>query len=225
MRLRLTLAPNRQPVPFSYQHFLTGAFHYWLGPNAVHDALSLYSLSWLRGAGSYAQRGSLYFPRGAVWHISAHDPNLLLKIIAGSLRGTAVCCGMRVLKVEQLAPPVFGTRHTFRLLSPILAKGRAAEVTGRVTHHLYDDPQTNALLTATLQHKMDLAQMDAQHKAVTVQFERDYPQAKTKLVRIKDIEHRASVCPVTIEGTPEALLFAWHVGLGNGTGSGFGCLE
>jgi CRISPR/Cas system endoribonuclease Cas6 (RAMP superfamily) len=124
MRLCLTLSANRQPVPFSYQHFLTGAFHRWLGPNAVHDAMSLYSLSWLRGEGSFMRRGCLHFPRGAQWRISAHDPALLQKIIEGSLRGPEVCCGMRVETVEQLPCPTFGERHTFRLLSPVLAKSR-----------------------------------------------------------------------------------------------------
>ena len=50
MRLHFFLTPNRQPVPFSYQHFLTGAFHKWLGANELHDNLSLYSLSWLDGS-------------------------------------------------------------------------------------------------------------------------------------------------------------------------------
>jgi CRISPR/Cas system endoribonuclease Cas6 (RAMP superfamily) len=47
MRLHLYLSPNERPVPFDYQHYLTGAFHKWLGANDLHDRLSLYSLSWL----------------------------------------------------------------------------------------------------------------------------------------------------------------------------------
>jgi CRISPR-associated endoribonuclease Cas6 len=224
MRLCLTLSANRQPVPFSYQHFLTSAFHRWLGPNAVHDAMSLYSLSWLRGDNSFVRQGYLQFPRGAQWRISAHDPALLQKIIEGSLRGPEVCCGMRVETVEQLPCPTFGERHTFRLLSPILAKSRP-DAEGRVTHHLWDDPQADAIITATLRHKMDSAGLDERHKTATVRFDRDYPNPKTKLVNIKGIEHKTSLCPVIIEGTPEALLFSWHVGIGNNTGSGFGCLE
>ena len=37
-----------------------------------------------------------------------------------------------------------------------------------------------------------------------------------------DEAHNRSV--VTIAGTPEAVAFAWNVGVGNGTGSGFGSL-
>jgi CRISPR/Cas system endoribonuclease Cas6 (RAMP superfamily) len=49
MRLHLSLTPNTEPVPFNYQHQLTGALHKWLGENELHDKISLYSFSWLRG--------------------------------------------------------------------------------------------------------------------------------------------------------------------------------
>ena len=222
MRLHLRLTANRQAVPFSYQHLLTGAFHRWLGPNDAHDALSLYSLSWLRGG--QAQRGKLQFPRGATWLVSAHDDALLQKVVNGALREPEVCCGMFVESLEQQAAPDFGARHTFRLASPVLAKGRPDEA-GRVRHYLYDDPETDAILTATLRHKMDLAGLPDEHKTAAVRFDREYPRPKTKLVTIKNIQHRASECPVIIAGAPDALRFAWHVGIGNGTGSGFGCIE
>lgn len=43
MRLHLTLAPNREPVPFNYQHQLTGTLHKWLGENELHKAGKVYS--------------------------------------------------------------------------------------------------------------------------------------------------------------------------------------
>jgi hypothetical protein len=71
VRLHFYLSPNVKPVPFSYQHYLTGAFHKWLGANSLHDALSLYSLSWLYEG--RARNGQLEFPRGSHWFISVHD--------------------------------------------------------------------------------------------------------------------------------------------------------
>jgi CRISPR-associated endoribonuclease Cas6 len=220
MRLHFLLSPNRQPVPFDYQHFLTGAFHKWLGPNALHDRLSLYSLGWL-GGGSMKNR-ALEFPRGAHWFISFHDEALAAAIVERALAEPEVCCGMSAVRVEQRQTPRFGGVHTFQVGSPILAKSR--EIDGRVRHYLYSDPEADAALTATLRHKLDAAGLGPPHNEATVSFDKTYRNPKTKLVTIKGIANRATVCPVTVTGTPEAVAFAWNVGVGNGTGSGFGSL-
>ena len=69
MRLHFTLSPNTETVPFGYQRLLTGTFHKLLGENAVHDAISLYSLSWLHGGVTMRNgkkiEGGLDFPQGA----------------------------------------------------------------------------------------------------------------------------------------------------------------
>lgn len=222
MRLRLTLTPNQQPVNFNYQHFLTGAFHNWLGKNELHDRISLYSLSWLDGG--MRVNNHLEFPKGARWFISSYDDEILRKIEDGILTDPQVCCGMTVIKIEQQHTPDFGKRYIFKVGSPILAKGKADE-NGKVTHHIFSDPKADEILTTTLRHKMDVAGLDEPHKTVTVCFDRDYERPKTKLVTINSIEHKTSVCPVIVEGTSEAVQFAWNVGIGNLTGSCLGSLR
>ena len=221
MRLHFTLSANQQAVPFDYQHFLTGAFHKWLAQNELHDRISLYSLGWLDGG--RCVNDHLEFLRGARWFISTHDDSLLQTIVDGALIQPEVCCGMRVVEIKQQQPPDFGPRYTFKVGSPVLAKGKPDE-NGKVHHYIFSDPEADDILTATLRHKMDIAELDEQHKDVTVRFDREYKNPKTKLVTIKGIEHRASFCPVIVEGTPEAVQFAWNVGVGNSTGSGFGSL-
>jgi CRISPR-associated endoribonuclease Cas6 len=220
MRLHFLLSPNRQPVPFAYQHFLTGAFHKWLGANELHDALSLYSLSWLDG--SRMRGGALEFPDGARFFISLHDESLVEEIVNSALADPEVCRGMSVTRITQQPTPRFGSRHTFKVGSPVLAKSK--EVDGRVKHYLFSDPEADATLTATLRHKLDCAGLGAPHNQATVSFDKTYRTPKTKLVTIKNVHNRATVCPVTVEGTPEAVAFAWNVGVGHGTGSGFGSL-
>jgi CRISPR-associated endoribonuclease Cas6 len=220
MRLHFTLSPNQQPVPFAYQHFLTGAFHKWLGPNQHHDDISLYSLSWLDG--SFMKNGALEFPHGARWFISLYDESLVEIIVNHALVDPEVCCGMRVIRIEQQATPHFGDRYTFKVGSPVLAKSN--EIDGKVKHYTYADPEADATLTATLRHKLDRAGLSAPHNQATVSFDKTYRNPKTKLVTIKDTRNRATICPVIVEGTPEAVAFAWDVGIGNGTGSGFGSL-
>ena len=221
MRLHFILSPNQQPVPFAYQHYLTGAFHKWLGRrNDLHDSLSLYSLSWLYHG--HAKDGAIEFPRGAHWFLSVYDESRIETIVNNALADPEVCYGMRVIRIEQQETPVFGSYYAFKVGSPILAKSK--EVDGKVKHYIYSDPEADATLTATLRHKIDCAGLGAPHNQVTVRFDRSYRAPKTKLVTIKDIANRASICPVIIEGTPEAVAFAWNVGIGHGTGIGFGCL-
>ncbi len=222
MRLHFNLSPNQAPVPFAYQHYLTGAFHKWLGPrNYLHDSLSLYSLSWLDGG--QVRDGVLDFPHGARWFISFHEELLADIIVRGALAQPEVCYGMRIVRVQQQRTPHFGSRHTFKVSSPVLAKSN--EIDGRVKHYIYSDPEADATLTATLRHKLDCAGLDVPHNQVNVKFDRTYHAPKTKLVKIKNTNNRTSICPVIVEGTPEAVRFAWNVGVGHGTGSGFGALK
>lgn len=221
MRIHLALSPNVQPVPFEYLHFLTGAFHKWLGPSDIHDSISLYSLSWLTGG--CARNQALHFSSGARWMISAHDEGILERVARGIERDPEVCCGMRVLEVREQRTPDFGSYYAFKPGSPILARGKRAD--GGVKHCLWSDEEADEVLSQALRHKMDKAGLPAEHKKVTLRFDRSYPNAKTKLLHIKGIASRASLCPVIVEGTPQAVQFAWNVGAGHLTGSGFGCLQ
>jgi CRISPR-associated endoribonuclease Cas6 len=220
MRLHFDLSSNHEPVSFDYQHFLAGAFNKWLENNTQHDEISLYSLSWLYQG--FARNGALEFPKGARWFISVYDDLLIPKLVDNILTHPNVCCGMRVTKIVQQETPHFDGYYAFKVGSPVLAKSKMIE--GKIKHYLFSDAEADEVLTATLRHKMDVAKLSAASKQVSVRFDRSYRNARTKLVKIKDIANRASICPVIVEGTPEAVQFAWNVGVGHGTGSGFGCL-
>jgi CRISPR-associated endoribonuclease Cas6 len=220
MRLHFELSPNDEPVPFEYQHYLTGAFHKWLGDNTLHDSLSLYSLSWL--SGGKRDGDSLTFPNGASWSISAHDPEVLHKTCMSAMNDPSVCCGMRVTEIKILVEPPVREGHVFKVASPVLA--RSKEVEGKVRHFIYSDAEADVILTQTLGHKLDKAGMNDLSPETSVRFDRSYRSPRTKLVRINGIANRASICPVIVEGPPEAVQFAWNVGIGHLTGSGFGAL-
>lgn len=228
MRLHFDLSPNNQPVGFDYQHRLTGVFNRWLGINDLHDRISLYSLGNL--SGGWLHNGKLVFPRGATWFVSFDEDKYAAKLVDGALRSPELFCGMTVQNIRQQTTPDFGSRFRFLVGSPVLAKGKTDE-TGKVEHFLFDNPRADAIITQTLRHKMDEANKLAnetrftdEHKQVAVSFDRAFRGAKTKLVDIKGIRLRASVCPVIVEGAPEAVQFAWNVGVGNNTGSGLGSL-
>lgn len=220
MRLNFKLSPNTQPVPFDYQHFLTGKFHKWLGNNDLHDSLSLYSLSWFSGG----QRSgtSLSFPDGATWFVSSHDPEVLIRICRYAQDDPSVCCGMHVTNITITSMPEAKGKRKFSVASPVLAKGN--KIDGKVKHFTFNEVEADDILTKTLRHKLDKAGLGDFADQASVSFDRTYPKAHTKLVHINGSANRASICPVIIEGPQEVLEFAWNVGIGHLTGSGFGAL-
>ena len=46
MRVHLFTPPADRIIPFNYQPILTGALHKWLGPNDMHEDISLYSITY-----------------------------------------------------------------------------------------------------------------------------------------------------------------------------------
>jgi CRISPR-associated endoribonuclease Cas6 len=223
MRLNLRLTGNTAPVPFAHLHRLTGTLHKWLGWNEAHDGLSLYSFGWLHN-GHKHDDDHLTFPRGATWRVSFHDTGRAKQCLDGIMRDPTVLCGMRVFEVKEQATPTFSGCYRFKTdRAPIIARRRRDD--GSRQYLLWDDDEADAVLTRTLRHKLEAAGFEGEHRDAEVQFDRTYQGARTKLAAIKGTKHKGSVCPVVVTGTPEAVRFAWQVGIGELTGSGFGALR
>lgn len=220
MRIQLKLSPNTQPVPFNHLHELTQRLHRWLGPdNELHDGLSLYSFGWLKGGA--ARKGALTFPAGATWQVSFYDEEAARKLLMGIINSPELFYGMRVFEVQELPTPAFGEQYRFLADGPIVA--RQVREDGSREYLLHDSPAADVALTATLRHKLETAGLSAE--GVSVSFDRSFLTPRQKLVEIKGIKHKGSICPVVVEGPPEAVQFAWLVGAGELTGSGFGALS
>lgn len=218
MRILLSITRNQTIVPYDNIPALVGSLHKWLGLNEWHNQLSLYSFSWLKGGES--GNNGLYFPRGAEWFISAHESTFIKKLIQGIQDDPIINYGLRVKAITIQEPPQFNENHSFTLASPVLIKRKEGEM---VKHYLYSDKQADKLITETLMTKLKKAGLNPD--GVQVSFKRDYPYSKTKLVNYNGIGNKASICPITIKGTPEQIAFAWNVGIGNSTGIGFGALN
>ena len=223
MRLNLTLSPSTEPLPFNHLHRLTGTLHKWAGPeNALHDGLSLYSFGWLHKA--QAQNGALQFSEGSRWRLSFYDPEAAKDVMKGILDDPAVTSGMRVVEVKEQAVPSFSERYRFQTdLAPVIARQRRDD--GSRQYLTHEDEEVDAVLTGVLRRKIKAANLDVDPSSVRVQFDRSYDAARTKLATIKGTDHKGSVCPVIVEGPSEAVRFAWLVGVGELTGSGFGALQ
>lgn len=220
MRFILKLSPNTETVPFNYQQKLLGVFHKWLGENnPLHDALSLYSFSWLEHA--ELTEGGYNFPAGSFWSISFWDAENLKSVLNGISKDNSLFCGMQVQEV------VFEFNRTYRngsqrftVQSPILIKKPKPDSAPEflVTHSVDAD----AILTTIMKRKLEAAGLDDD---ISIKLDSYYQNIKTKLVSINGIENRCFYCPVIITGSGRAIEFARITGVGHSTGSGFGFIK
>jgi len=218
MRLHFNLSPSKTLVPFDHLPGLVGALHKWIGQNNIHNDLSLYSFSWLKGGG--ITKWGLNFKYGASFFISAFDDSLLKQIIMGIQAQPEINWGMEVRDIIIEETPTFSEKERFQVASPVLIKRRIGE---REHHFKYSDAETNNLLTETLQHKLNKAGLA--DNSLNVRFDEQFAFPKTKKVNYKGIGNIANICPIIIEGKPESIAFAWNVGIGNSTGIGLGALK
>jgi CRISPR-associated endoribonuclease Cas6 len=222
MRIRLLLSPNTEPVPFSHLYRLTGTLHKWLGENSIHDGVSLYSFGWLHGGRS--EKKALTFSQGAHWNISFFDDELARLLIKGILQEPSVAYGMYVEEIQEIEPMAFQKQQIFHTDgSAILARQKRTD--GSQEYLSWDSLAANEALTNKLRWKLNQAGFTGEHLSARVAFDRTYVNPRSRKITIKGIDHKGSECPVIVEGTPEALHFAWLVGLGDLTGSGFGALR
>jgi len=219
MRLHLKLTPNTQPVDFNYQHKLTGNLHKWLGQNDLHDKISLYSFSWLRGDVETSSDG-LNFPQGARWFISFWENEYSSDLIEGIVDKPSVAYGMEVDEVQIVKPPEFKDKWRFKVSSPVLVRKNRDDDTRE--HLTYKDDDAGDYLKRTLTRKLQEA--GVVHDDFKIEFDKSYSGARTKLIELKGTKLKANLCPILMEGDPEAIKFAWNVGIGELTGSGFGAL-
>ena len=211
---------SKEIIPFNYQPFLTGAIHKWIGPkNNVHGDLSMFSFSWLQNISIVDKKGLKTIP-DSYFFISAHDENIIKAIVKGVSDDPRVCYGMNVSEIHMKEAPKFGSEQLFITGSPIFIKRR---FDNNEKHITFENPSSDIFLTETLKKKLLTAHLS--DEGVSVSFDRDFLNAKTKIVKYKDISNKVNICPVIIKGTPEQIAFAWNVGVGNSTGIGFGALK
>lgn len=219
MRIYLKLSNNKQPIPYSYQHLLTGTIHKWLGrDNEEHGKQSQFSFSWIQN--TIAKKAGIDLKHDAFFFISAYDSDLIKRIIKGILADPETFCGSKVIDVQIKDVPAFSMEERFFLNSPILIRQREGDKTKHIT---FQDENFESLLTDNLKSKLKAANLSDED--VMIQLDKSYAFPQTKLVDYKGIKNKVTLAPIIIKGTPKQIAFAWSVGLGNSTGIGFGSLK
>ena len=219
MRVHIQLSKNKEIVPFNYQELQVSKLHYWLGKNKVHDALSLYSFSWLKNGKALGNKG-LDFKTGSQYFISSLDDGLIKQIIKGIQTDNYFGYGMEITSLTLEKEPDFNNENTFQVASPVFIK---RQIDGKTKFYYPTDSEANTLLTETLINKLEKAKLNS--KGVNVRFDESYLNINIKGTLYKGVHNKGTICPVIVEGTSEQIAFAWNVGIGNSTGIGFGSLK
>ena len=134
------------------------------------------------------------------------------------MKNPKVAFGMSVQELTMQMTPTFQKKAHFRVASPVFIK-RNIEDEQKFYYH--SDQEANELLTETLQNKLKKAKLNTD---VQVRFDETYQKPQISGTVYKGNRKKGSICPVIVEGSAEAVAFAWNVGVGNGTGMGFGSL-
>lgn len=219
MRIHISTTKNTSLVPFDYQQKLVGTIHKWIGHNSIHDSISLYSFSWLKGGEKVSN--ALNFPKGATMFISFYDEDIMRKVIKNILDDSQMFCGMSVTNITIDDTPSLESQELFFCASPIFIKRKMED--GNVKQFTYDDEQASTLLKETLTAKMRKAGLE-EDETLDIKFDTSYNRKRFKFVRYRGIGNKANLCPVIIKAKPETKCFAWNVGIGNCTGIGFGAI-
>ena len=218
MRIHLKIEANGISIPFDHQPKLVGCVHKWIGNNDLHGELSLYSFSLLNGG--QMQNGKLSFESGASMFISCYSNEIVKKIISGIQKSPEMFMGLVVQEVIMQQEPDFKDKNRFMLASPVLIK-RNTE--GKTSYYFFNDENSGVLLTETIKSKMSkIGMID---DTLSIEFDKEYRNPKTKLIKYRDINNRASMCPVIINAKPETKQFIWNVGIGSSTGIGMGAIK
>lgn len=218
MRIALLVKVPEEPIPFDHQHLLAGTVYKWLGNNGGHGEISLYSFSRLQGARQV--KSGLLFNEGASFFFSAHEPEVVKRLVNGIMADKSMFYGIEVREIHMIQDPDFMSRELFYPASPIFIK---RYVNDDIEHILYDNPDAGRYLKETLLTKM--AKAGIVDETLDISFDLSYRRAGSKMVDYKGIKNKTSWCPVIIKGKPETKLFAWNVGLGNSTGIGLGAIR
>ena len=189
--------------------------------NEYHDKPSLFSISNFINT-KLDKNANLIFLNDPCFFVSIHDVQLCKDVLSIIRDDPSFIAGMVITDIQIQETPIFPDSMRFFTASPVLVK----KFDGKTMRHLtFNDPEASDVMTKTMQTKLRAAGLDAHAESVRVRFDTSYAGAKTKLIDIHGIKNRANVCPVIVSGSPEAVAFAWDVGVGHSTGAGFGALR
>ena len=226
MRIIVNFSVNTIPVPTNNQGHINSYIHNCLGRNnPFHDTPSNYSISGLIGSTFNPDTNTLDFPNGGKIIISSQDNTFLNQLLTGIMTNGYLNWGMNYINIDFINETFYDGFNQFYTLSPILLKEKVAD--GKYKYVTINDPDFDNILTTRTLNKLiklnEVGNLKLNLKNFKITTSTN-GKNKVKKVAVKNVVNHTSLCILTINCNKKVAELLYNIGIGQSTGSGFGCI-
>lgn len=223
MRIKINLAGNNIVLPNNTQHLVNSYFHKCLGHNnTYHDLYSDYSISSIQGGYLDIKNKSLII-NNAFIIVSSFDDTMISKLVIGIMNNKSFYDGISVVNIEPMQEELFynGYNH-FRTLTPFLIRQNNKEITTNDFSSLEEMSEfvnlitINKLSKISSKHNLNL-KLDFSIKIEWCHSIRRFMKPNCRAMYVNN-------CGFTFIGSKKEASLLYDIGIGQSTGSGFGCI-
>lgn len=226
MRIIVNYTKNTSPVPTDNQKYINSYIHKCLGKdNEYHNSVSNYNISKLLGSTYNPDTKTLDFPNGGRIIISTKDNEFLNLILTGIMTNPALICGMEYVNIDFINETFYDGYNQFFTLSPILIKEKTEE--GKYRYVTINDPDFEEIITSRTLRKLETINAKENLGLNLKNFKMVLStngKNKTRKVAVKNVVNVANECILTITCNKKVAELLYNIGIGQSTGSGFGCV-
>lgn len=220
MRLKLEFSKPTEPISVNNQHLVNSYIHRLLGNNnKYHDVKSNYCVSPLCG-GKLTPEKTLLFDKNPYIIVSSQDLEFLNTLMVGLMNEKIFCCGSEFLKSTIIQEEFYNGWNHFFTLSPVLLKQQNKGE--RVKFITINDKNYVDLLKQQIVNKLE--KIDSNLDLSDFEIVIDDKGKKMRKVLVKNVINHASSFKISIKTNKIVAEKLYNLGLGQSTGSGFGCI-
>lgn len=219
MRIKVEFTKPIEPISVNNQNLVNSFVHRVLGKNnKYHDAKSNYCVSQLCG-GKLTEDKTLLFENNPYNIISSDDMEFMNKIIIGLMNNKNFCNGSQFLNMSFINENFYNGWNHFFTLSPVLLK---ETIDGKTRYITINDEDFIDKLKNQLINKLKTIDSNLDLNDFEIEIAKE--GRKVRKILIKNVMNYASSFKISIKTNKIVAEKLYNLGLGQSTGSGFGCI-
>lgn len=221
MRIKIKLSSGANNIPINNQSIVNSYIHKCLGENnTYHDSASNYCVSNIRGCKLNEDKTTLTL-RNPYIVVSTNDNIFLSMLLAGITNHNQFYDNIVVTGIEFIQETLYDGYNLFKTLTPILLKEKNTDGSKR-TITVNDEDFVPKLKDSIIRKiksidpSIDVSGFDLKLADNTIK--------KTKMITVKNVTSVGSLCDIIVFSNKKLAEFIYNFGIGQSTGSGFGCI-
>lgn len=240
MRIKLIFENHHLTLPIHYNHILQGVIYNHLSPQTatkLHEegfqqgnrVFRQFTFSNLIG-NTKVENGYIQFRGPINWWISSPQTEILSEIASASLQKALAIAGHeRTIKSIEVCPtPTFSELTQIKMLSPMTMYSTLTTPDGRKKTYYYSpfEEEFTTLIEKNLKRKYLAYYPESDPNAIQLKIApKGIQRHHERIIKYKDFVIKGWSGQYQLEGSPEAIEFAWLTGLGGKNAQGLGCWE